>query len=40
MKSFIIACVTAVIIALIGWSVLYTVQKPAAQAFSTPYARV
>ena len=40
MKTFIVACVAAIVIAIIGWSVLNTVQKPVAQAFSTPYARV
>lgn len=40
MKAFIAACVAAVIIAVIGGFVLDTVQKPADQAFSSPYARV
>jgi hypothetical protein len=40
MKSFIIACVAAIAIAFIGWGVLDSVQKPANQAFSTPYVRV
>jgi hypothetical protein len=40
MKTFIIACVAAIVIAIVGWGVLDSVQKPAEQAFSTPYARV
>ncbi len=40
MKSFIIACVAAAVIAIIGVYVLDGLQRPAAQAFSTPYVRV
>jgi hypothetical protein len=40
MKSFIIACAAAIVIAIIGWAALNSVQKPVSQAFSTPYARV
>ena len=40
MKSFIIACAAAIVIAIIGWSALNSVQEPVSQAFSTPYARV
>jgi hypothetical protein len=40
MKSFIIACAAAIIIAIIGVFVLASVQEPVSQAFSTPYARV
>jgi hypothetical protein len=40
MKSFVIACATAIVIAIIGVFVLDSVQQPVSQAFSTPYARV
>ncbi|HZT28158.1 MAG TPA: hypothetical protein VFA57_20925 [Pseudolabrys sp.] len=40
MKSFIIACAAAIVIAVIAGVVLNSIQEPAAQAFSTPYARV
>lgn len=40
MKSFIIACAAAIIIAIIGVFVLNSVQQPVSQAFATPYARV
>ena len=40
MKSFIIACAAAIVIAIIGWSVLNSVQEPVDQAFTTPYVRV
>jgi hypothetical protein len=40
MKAFIIACVTAIVIAVIGGVVLSQVQKPADQAFKTPYVRL
>lgn len=40
MKSFIIACVAAVVIAVIGGVVLNNVQKPADQAFSTGGVRL
>ena len=40
MKSFIIACVAAIVIAVIGMYVLDSVQKPVNQAFTTQYVRV
>ena len=40
MKSFIIACVAAIVIAVIGMYVLDSMQEPVAQAFATQYARV
>jgi hypothetical protein len=40
MKSFVFACIAAVVIAVIGVYVLDGIQEPASQAFSTPYARV
>lgn len=40
MKSFIIACVVAAVIAIIGVYVLDGLQEPVAQAFSTQYVRV
>ena len=40
MKSFVIACIAAIVIAVIGWGVLNSVQKPADQAFATSYVRV
>jgi len=40
MKSFIIACAAAIVIAVIGVFVLNSVQKPVNQAFTTPYVRV
>jgi hypothetical protein len=40
MKTFIIACAAAIVIALLGGVVLNSVQQEANQAFSTPYARV
>jgi len=40
MKSFVIACIAAIVIAVIGWGALDSVQEPANQAFSTPYVRV
>lgn len=40
MKSFIIACVAAVVIAVIGGVVLNSVQVPADQAFSTTGVRL
>jgi hypothetical protein len=40
MKAFRAACVVAVIIAVVGGFVLNSVQEPADQAFTTPYARV
>lgn len=40
MKTFIVACATAIIIAVIGVFVLNGVQEPVAQAFKTPYVRL
>ena len=40
MKSFVIACAAAIVIAVIGVFVLNSVQKPVNQAFTTPYVRV
>jgi hypothetical protein len=40
MKTFIIACAAAIVIAIIGWSVLNSMQKPVSEAFSTSYVRV
>jgi hypothetical protein len=40
MKSFIIACVAAIVIAVIGMYVLDSVQEPVDQAFATQYVRV
>ena len=40
MKTFIVACAAAIVIAIIGWGVLNSVQKPVDQAFTTPYVRV
>jgi hypothetical protein len=40
MKTFIIACVAAIVIAVIGVYVLDGVQKPVSQAFSTQYVRL
>jgi hypothetical protein len=40
MKSFIIACAAAIVIALVGGIVLSSVQQPVNQAFATPYVRV
>jgi hypothetical protein len=40
MKSFLVACVTAIVLAVIGWGVLDSIQRPADEAFSTPYVRV
>jgi hypothetical protein len=40
MKTFIIACAAAIVIALVGGVVLNSVQQPADQAFTTPYVRV
>jgi len=40
MKSFVIACVAAIVIAVIGVFVLDSVQKPVGQAYTTPYVRV
>jgi len=40
MKAFVLACVSAAVIALIAVSALDTVQKPADQAFSTVGVRL
>jgi hypothetical protein len=40
MKTFIIACVAAVVIAVIGGVVLSGIQEPADQAFSTSAVRL
>jgi hypothetical protein len=40
MKSFIIACVTAVVLAGLCGVVLNSIQEPAAQAFSTTAVRL
>jgi hypothetical protein len=40
MRTFIIACAAAIVIAIIGGVVLNSVQEPVSQAFATPYARV
>jgi hypothetical protein len=40
MKAFFVACLAAVVLAVIGLVVLNHVQEPADQAFATPYARV
>jgi len=40
MKTFIIACVAAVVIAVIGGVVLNGIQEPADQAFSTSAVRL
>ena len=40
MKAFIMACVAAIILAVIGGVALNTVQKPADHAFSTGSVRL
>jgi len=40
MKVFILACVTAVVIAVIGVAVLNSVQEPVDKAFSTDAVRL
>ena len=40
MKTFIIACAAAIVIAVIGGVVLDNVPENAATAFSTPYVRL
>lgn len=40
MKSFLLACVAAIVIAAIGGVVLNSVQEPAAEAFSTTSVRL
>jgi len=39
-KTFLAACIAAIILAAIGVVVLNRVQEPVDQAFATPYARV
>jgi len=39
MKAFIIACAAAIVLAILGGVVLNSVQQPAGQAYTTPYAR-
>ena len=36
MKTFLIACVTAIVIAVIGGVVLNGIQEPVGEAFSSP----
>jgi hypothetical protein len=40
MKTFIIACVAAIVIAVIGGVVLSSIQQPADEAFSTSGVRL
>lgn len=40
MKSFVLACVAAIVIAVVGGLVLKSIQKPAAVAFSTNAVRL
>jgi hypothetical protein len=40
MRTFIIACAAAIVIAVIGGFVLDSFQVSVAQAFSTPYVRL
>jgi len=40
MKAFLLSCVAAIIVAVIGAAVLNSVQKPVAQAFSTTAVRL
>ncbi len=40
MKTFIVACVAAIVIAVIGGVVLDRVQTPADEAYSTPFVRL
>ncbi len=40
MKTFIVACVAAIVIAVIGGVVLNSVQEPVDQAFSTSSVRL
>jgi hypothetical protein len=40
MRTFLIACATAIILAVIGGFVLDSVQVPADRAFTTPYVRL
>jgi len=40
MKTFIIACAAAIVIAVIGVVALDSVQKPADEAYTSPYVRL
>jgi hypothetical protein len=40
MKSFVVACVAAVVIAIVGGIVLSGMNEPAAEAFSTSSVRL
>lgn len=40
MKTFLIACAAAIIIAVVGGVALNSMQRPADQAFKTPYVRL
>ena len=40
MKTILIACAAAIVIAIIGVFVLDSMQEPVAQAFKTPYVRL
>ena len=40
MKAFLLACVAAVILAIIGVVVLNSIQEPAGQAFATSAVRL
>ena len=40
MKTFIVACVAAVVVAVIGGVVLNSIQEPADKAFSTSAVRL
>ncbi len=40
MKTFIVACVTAIVIAVIGVFVLDGLQEPVQKAYSTQYVRL
>jgi hypothetical protein len=40
MKSFLLACVAAIVVAVIGGVVLNSIQEPVAEAFSTTGVRL
>ena len=40
MKAFVVACVAAIVIAVIGAFVLDGIQEPVQKAFSTSYVRL
>jgi hypothetical protein len=40
MKTFVLACVAAIVVAVVGGLALETVQKPADKAFATTGARI